>query len=312
MAINEKIVTGKKIRRFVGGAWERISFWHKASDCEMDNGNNLEVELQNMKDLIQNTKTDIKTDVQTENNNLKKQILVYNADSDYYQGFVGGQWKDVLYAGLNFDGYLLKDGAINDNFCGGLMFNSSLPLQAKSYCDTVITKPYIDSIYTTNVIQSISGGIVEVPYDKNSISGTITTTVLDHLWCHTYSYSNTSNVGRAAGSLFSAFPIRLDNYNTITIEYNIRDISDGQNTQMLTFGFTRQPNTDFWYEYLEEGYEIIFNEVKNAVQIFPPKENETVQLNVSDLKGYGYFAISLINPNSKTSMHVNIYNIKFE
>ncbi len=315
MAIQETIKAGKKLRRYVDGAWERLSFWHKASDCEMDNGNNLEKEIQDIKNLIQNTKTDLKTEIKTENDDMKKHILVYNENSDYYQGYIDGQWQDVVYAGLNFDGYLIKDGAINDNFCSGLMYNSSLPLQAKSYCDTVITKPYIDGIHARNTVTSFSPGGSHIYYTQDEYSNSnfgITTTVLDHLACYTYVYSASSFVGRAAGSLFSALPIRLDNYNTVTIEYNIRGISEGKNTQILSFGFTKQPHADLWFEYLNAGYEIVFNEVQNALPILPSEERETLQLDISDLKGYGYFTISLINPNSMTSMLACIYNIKFE
>lgn len=42
---NEEIVTGKKLRRFVNGAWERISFWHKASDCVFNDGMNAQDKL---------------------------------------------------------------------------------------------------------------------------------------------------------------------------------------------------------------------------------------------------------------------------
>ena len=41
MAVNETIVTGRKFRKLVDSAnksWQRISFWHKASDCEFDDG----------------------------------------------------------------------------------------------------------------------------------------------------------------------------------------------------------------------------------------------------------------------------------
>lgn len=41
MAVNETIVTGRKFRKLIDAAnkqWQRISFWHKASDCEFDDG----------------------------------------------------------------------------------------------------------------------------------------------------------------------------------------------------------------------------------------------------------------------------------
>lgn len=48
MTINEIPVTGRKFRRLVDEAankWERISFWHKASDCEFDDGMNAQAKL---------------------------------------------------------------------------------------------------------------------------------------------------------------------------------------------------------------------------------------------------------------------------
>lgn len=48
MAINETIVTGRKFRKLIDEAtrqWQRISFWHKASDCEFDDGKTAEEKL---------------------------------------------------------------------------------------------------------------------------------------------------------------------------------------------------------------------------------------------------------------------------
>lgn len=48
MAINETIITGKKFRRCLDASnkiWQRISFWHKASDCEFDDGTNAQTKL---------------------------------------------------------------------------------------------------------------------------------------------------------------------------------------------------------------------------------------------------------------------------
>ena len=45
MEINETIVTGRKFRKCIDEAnklWQRISFWHKASDCEFDDGKTAE------------------------------------------------------------------------------------------------------------------------------------------------------------------------------------------------------------------------------------------------------------------------------
>lgn len=45
MAVNETIVTGRKFRKCIDAVnkqWQRISFWHKASDCEFDDGKTAE------------------------------------------------------------------------------------------------------------------------------------------------------------------------------------------------------------------------------------------------------------------------------
>ncbi len=55
MAIKETIVSGKRLRRFVNGAWERISFWHKASDCEFNDGTNAQEKLGNIKGITDST-----------------------------------------------------------------------------------------------------------------------------------------------------------------------------------------------------------------------------------------------------------------
>lgn len=41
MSVKEQIVTGRSYRRLIDATnmlWQRISFWHKASDCEHDDG----------------------------------------------------------------------------------------------------------------------------------------------------------------------------------------------------------------------------------------------------------------------------------
>ena len=48
MAIKETIVTGRKFRKLVDETnklWQRISFWHKASDCEFEDGKTAETKL---------------------------------------------------------------------------------------------------------------------------------------------------------------------------------------------------------------------------------------------------------------------------
>ncbi len=57
MAINEKIVTGRKFRRLINKEaklWMRMSWWHKASDCEFDDGRTAEQKLGNINGITSN------------------------------------------------------------------------------------------------------------------------------------------------------------------------------------------------------------------------------------------------------------------
>lgn len=48
MAVNEQIVTGRKLRKLIDEAnklWQRISFWTKASDVEFNDGKNAETKF---------------------------------------------------------------------------------------------------------------------------------------------------------------------------------------------------------------------------------------------------------------------------
>lgn len=48
MEVNELVITGKKFRKLtdtVHKQWQRISFWHKASDCEFDDGKTAETKV---------------------------------------------------------------------------------------------------------------------------------------------------------------------------------------------------------------------------------------------------------------------------
>ena len=60
MAVNETIVTGRKFRKLIDAAnkqWQRISFWHKASDCEFDDGDTAETKVGAIKGIT----TDLNT-----------------------------------------------------------------------------------------------------------------------------------------------------------------------------------------------------------------------------------------------------------
>ena len=58
MAVNETIVTGRYFRRCTDAAnkvWQRISFWHKASDCEFDDNKNAQTKVGAIKGITTST-----------------------------------------------------------------------------------------------------------------------------------------------------------------------------------------------------------------------------------------------------------------
>lgn len=58
MAVNETIVTGRYFRRCTDAAnkvWQRISFWHKASDCEFDDGTTAQTKVGAIKGITTST-----------------------------------------------------------------------------------------------------------------------------------------------------------------------------------------------------------------------------------------------------------------
>lgn len=58
MAVNETIVTGRYFRRCtdaVNKVWQRISFWHKASDCEFDDGQTAQTKVGAIKGITTST-----------------------------------------------------------------------------------------------------------------------------------------------------------------------------------------------------------------------------------------------------------------
>ena len=58
MAVNETIVTNRYFRRCTDAAnkvWQRISFWHKASDCEFDDGSTAQTKVGAIKGITTST-----------------------------------------------------------------------------------------------------------------------------------------------------------------------------------------------------------------------------------------------------------------
>lgn len=68
MTVNEQIVSGRKFRRLINEStnlWQRISFWTKASDVELNNGQTVEDALSNIKNDITNINNSITNDIIT-------------------------------------------------------------------------------------------------------------------------------------------------------------------------------------------------------------------------------------------------------
>lgn len=90
MAVNETIVTNRYFRRCTDAAnkvWQRISFWHKASDCEFDDGSTAQTKVGAIKGITTSTSVTetgyaadmttvkgLQTQIDELNSNLSKQI----------------------------------------------------------------------------------------------------------------------------------------------------------------------------------------------------------------------------------------------
>ncbi len=85
MAVNETIVTGRYFRRCTDVAnkvWQRISFWHKASDCEFDDGQTAQAKVGAIKGITTSTsvtETGYAADMTTVKN-LQTQINELNSN----------------------------------------------------------------------------------------------------------------------------------------------------------------------------------------------------------------------------------------
>ena len=272
--MQEEIVSGKKFRRLIDAAtdkWQRISFWSKASDCVMEDENGNET-------TVENEIQDIKNNIETINSDLKKQVLIYNKDTDYYQGYVEkkldeestgeGEWKDIVYAGLKCDGYLIKDGKFlyKPHLGGHLVAHPGLPA---AFYDLNPKIQYTPN-YPLNVKQTLEYFCLEIN-PKNQKSG---------------------------GSLFSLFPINMDNYTHMILDYQL--ISPPNCSAVI--GFTNSPFCDHY----------------NTIGIPTFLSNDQIRNKVTiDLKyeeGYKHLAIALygLKPSTLlTNISMCIYNIKF-
>lgn len=268
--MQEEIVSGKKFRRLIDAAtdkWQRISFWSKASDCVMEdedgNETTVENEIQNIKELIEDNKTT--------NEDFKKQLLVYNEDSDYYQAFVDGQWKDVVYAGLNDDGYLIKDGQLlyKPHLGGYFVANPGLPEWL-----------YYSGLSYTPKYPSIIGQYK------------------DHFEISTFSQR------KSGGSVFSLFPINMENYTSITLDYWLHSPTKHH----AYLAFTDSPFCDHYstINTINSGFSFLNNDLVLT--------RRTVTISVENVKGNKHLSIALYGEQPDTSMSnisLEIYNIKF-
>lgn len=95
MAVNETIVTGRYFRRCTDAAnkvWQRISFWHKASDCEFDDNKNAQTKVGAIKGITTSTsvtETGYAADMTTVKN-LQTQIDELNSN-------LGGAGCGIFY-----------------------------------------------------------------------------------------------------------------------------------------------------------------------------------------------------------------------
>lgn len=103
MAVNETIVTNRYFRRCTDAAnkvWQRISFWHKASDCEFDDGSTAQTKVGAIKGITTSTSVTetgyaadmttvkgLQTQIDELNSNLSNKI---NCVSDTFMDTTGG------------------------------------------------------------------------------------------------------------------------------------------------------------------------------------------------------------------------------
>lgn len=103
MAVNETIITGRYFRRCtdaVNKVWQRISFWHKASDCEFDDGQTAQTKVGAIKGITTSTsvtETGYVADMTTVKN-LQTQIDELNSNLGNFE------IKNVLYLNGNVTG----------------------------------------------------------------------------------------------------------------------------------------------------------------------------------------------------------------
>ena len=106
MAVNEKIVTGRKFRKLIDETnklWQRISFWTKASDVEFDNGMTAEIKMgaiDGITDSLASTSSRIAASaksVNTLSNNLAQQPVWIKDSTGKITGYKTMAGADTVF-----------------------------------------------------------------------------------------------------------------------------------------------------------------------------------------------------------------------
>lgn len=188
MAVNETIVTGRKFRKLIDAAnkqWQRISFWHKASDCEFDDGKTAQTKVGAIDGIT--------SDLSGESETVAASIKCVN------------QLNSSLVANIYVgdDGKLHKVQGGADSvlpFSGG---KASLNVVSGVTESTAVVKSFIpncDSDYI--VIGGRRYGSVCYPTIKDLSGNTIASTMIDQPADHGgAAYTATVNVNRVACTL---------------------------------------------------------------------------------------------------------------
>ena len=123
MAINETIVTGRKFRKLANAAtkqWQRLSFWHKASDCEFNDGKNAETKLgavDGITDSLASTSSRIAASakaVNSLNNNLNSRPQFIYDSSGKITGYKTKAGADTVFP-FSVEYRILKSASGKDN-----------------------------------------------------------------------------------------------------------------------------------------------------------------------------------------------------
>lgn len=59
MALNEKIITGRRFRQKINDMWVRFSFWTKAADVEFEDGKNAQQKVDGISSQISELKASL-------------------------------------------------------------------------------------------------------------------------------------------------------------------------------------------------------------------------------------------------------------